>query len=360
MSGDDDRESKTEKPTERRISDAIEKGNVPFSKEVAIFASLLASLVALNMSSHYAVTKLRVLLGGLIEQAGVLTLDNGNDYTRILSHFVGQSFIAIIPFVLIVAAGGVLGSLLQNVPSANIERLRPKIERLSLKQNASRMFGSEARIEFAKSLAKLGAVSLVVYTLFKKNLSQVMGATAREPERLAQQIFDSSASVFSQICLVAFLIAIADAIFTRVKWHNSLKMSRQELKDEFKQMEGNTQLKERIKSLGRQRVRKQMMSDLPKATLVVVNPTHYAVALRYVPAEGGAPVVIAKGLDHLAMKIRGLCIEKNIPVIEDKSLARSLHAACDVGSMIPIEFYQAIAEIIHYIEMRKKLIRKHG
>ena len=360
MSSDADRESKTEKPTERRISDAIEKGNVPFSKEVAIFASLLASLVALNISSHFAIAKLKVLLGGLIEQAGDLTLANGNDYARILSHFFGQTFLAILPFVLIVAAGGVLGSLLQNVPSANIERLRPKIERLSLKQNASRMFGSEARIEFIKSLAKLGVVSLVIYNLFKKNLSQVMGAVGQEPNRLAQQIFDSSTAVFSQVCLVAFLIAIADAIFTRVKWYNSLKMSRQELKDEFKQMEGNAQLKERIKSLGRQRVRKQMMSDLPKATLVVVNPTHYAVALRYVPAEGGAPVVIAKGLDHLAMKIRGLCQEKDIPVIEDKSLARSLHAACDVGGMIPVEFYQAIAEIIHFIEMRKKLTRKHA
>lgn len=360
MGEDADRDSRTEKPTERRISDAIEKGNVPFSKEVAIFASLLASLTALNLSSHFAAGKLTALLGSLIEQAGVLSLNDGNDYSKLLSQSFSQCFMAIFPFVAIIAIGGTLGSLLQNVPSANAERLRPKFERLSPAQNASRMFGSEARLEFAKSLAKLIAVSLVIYSVFKKNLSQVMGATGQEPERLAQHIFDTSTAVFTQVCLVAFLIAIADAIFTRVKWYNSLKMSRQELKDEFKQMEGNMQLKERIKALGRQRVKKQMMSELPKATLVVVNPTHYAVALRYVPAEGGAPVVIAKGLDHLALKIRGHCKEIDIPVIEDKPLARSLHAACEVGNMIPVEFYQAIAEIIHFIEMRKKLVRKRS
>ena len=360
MSDEAEQDSKTEKPTERRISDAIEKGNVPFSKEVVIFVSLFASLIALNLSSSFAVGKLNILLGGVVEQASALTIDNGNDYSGMLKHVFSQSFIAILPFLLIVAIGGILGSLLQNVPNASTERLRPKAERVSIAQNAKRMFGAEARLEFAKSLAKLATILIVIYTVFKKNLTHVLGATGQDPSHLPKRIFDTSASILTQVCLVAFLIAIADAVYTRIKWHNSLKMSRQELKDEFKQLEGNMQLKQRIKELGRQRVKKQMMSDLPRATLVVVNPTHYAVALRYVPAEGGAPVVIAKGLDHLAIRIRGLCEEKQIPVIENKTLARSLHGACEVGSTIPVEFYHTLAEIIHFVEMRKRLILKRS
>ena len=358
MSDDSDQESKTEKPTERRISDAVEKGNVPFSKEVVIFSSLFASLLALNLSSRFAAGKLNSILGSLIEQAGTLQFGSGNDYSHALSQAFKQSFIAIVPILSIIGIGGVLGSLLQNVPSANLERLRPKFERLSPAKNSSRMFGAEARVEFGKSLAKLGIISFVVYKLFKENLSLVMGSMSQEPERLPQKLFDASAAVVTQVCLVAFLIAIADAAYTRVKWHNSLKMSRQELKDEFKHMEGNMMLKERMKSIGRQRAKRQMMSELPKATLVVVNPTHFAVALRYVPAEGGAPIVIAKGLDILALRIRGICQANDIPVIEEKLLARTLHASCDVGSMIPVEFYQAIAEIIHFIEMKKKLVRR--
>ena len=359
MSDDSDPESKTEKPTERRISDAVEKGNVPFSKEVVIFSSLFASLLALNLSSRFAAGKLNSIFGRLVEQAGTLQFDNGNDYSQALSQTFKQSFIAIVPLLAIIGVGGVLGSLMQNVPSASLERLKPKFERLSPAKNFTRMFGSEARIEFGKSLAKLAVVSFVVYKLFKENLSLVMGSVGQEPERLSQRLFDTSTAVVTQVCLVAFLIAIADAFYTRLKWHNSLKMSKQELKDEFKNMEGNIMLKERMKAVGRQRIKKQMMSQLPKATLVVVNPTHFAVALRYVPAEGGAPIVIAKGLDHLALRIKGLCEENNIPVIENKPLARTLHAACDVGSMIPVEFYQAIAEIIHFIEMKKRLVRRN-
>ncbi len=360
MSDDVDQESKTEKPTERRVSEAAEKGNVPFSKEVVVFASLFAALVAINLSSGSTAAKLSLLLGNLVEGSSLITLDNGNDYSRILTQTFTQSFTALLPFLIIVAMGGALGSLLQNVPNASVERLRPKFERISPAQNAKRMFGAEARLEFAKSLAKLITILVVIYTVFRKNLTQVLGTAGQEPERLPQRIFDTSTAVFTQVCMVAFLIAIVDAIYTRIKWNNSLKMSKQQLKDEFKQMEGNMQLKERIKALGRQRVKKQMMSDLPRATLVVVNPTHYAVALRYVAAEGGAPVVIAKGLDHLALRIRGLCEEKEISVIENKPLARSLHGACEVGSTIPVEFYHALAEIIHFVEMRRKLARKRA
>lgn len=355
MSEDNDKESKTEKASERRISDALEKGNTPFSREAVTLGSVLAIMLALSLSGTTAGTTLAESLSLTFGHVGDVWLENGNDFGAKLRVVFLSSFVAILPIWTIVAAGGILSSLGQNVPSASLERLRPKFERLSPLTNAKRIFGKEALVEFAKSLFKLGAVGFVIYRALKVNLLGGTFSVAQNANHLPELLLDVVKSILAPICMLAFVLAVADIIMTRMKWHSDLKMTRQEVKDEFKQSEGDPLLKERIKTLGRQRARNRMMSDLPKATVVVVNPTHYAVALRYVPSEGGAPMVLAKGVDHLALKIRHFCEAENIPVIENKELARGLHAGCDVGSMIPVEFYRAVAEIIHFIEVRKRL-----
>ncbi len=265
------------------------------------------------------------------------------------------AFLTLLPFVAVVGIGGIIGSIGQNVPSAALDRLMPKFERISPVANAKRIFGTQGLMEFAKSIAKIAIVALLLYHVFSGNFAELAGDLAADIGNLPAHILDFSKSILAPICIFAFLLAMLDTVVTRIKWHKDLRMTRQEVKEELKQTEGDMQLKERIKAIGRQRARKRMMAELPKATMVVVNPTHFAVALRYVPSEGGAPVVIAKGLDSLALKIREFCANNNISVIEDKPLARSLHKSCEVGSMIQPEFYQAIAEIIHYIEMRKRL-----
>jgi len=355
LSEDNDKESKTEKASERRISDALEKGNTPFSREAVTLGSVLAIMFALSLSGTNAGRTLAESLFITFDHVGDTWLENGNDFGAKLSVVFLTSFIAILPIWTIVAAGGILSSIGQNVPSASLERLRPKFERLSPMTNAKRILGKEALVEFGKSLIKLVAVGFVIYRALKVNLLGGTFTVAQNANHLPELILDVVKSILAPICMLAFVLAMADLVVTRMKWHNDLKMTRQEVKDEFKQSEGDPMLKERIKTLGRQRARNRMMAELPKATVVVVNPTHYAVALRYVPSEGGAPLVIAKGLDHLALKIRHFCEAENIPVIENKELARGLHAGCEVGSMIPVELYRAVAEIIHYIEVRKRL-----
>ncbi len=355
MSDDHDKESKTEKASERRISEALEQGNTPFSREAVTLGSILAIMFALSLSGTSVGKSLAESLFLTFDHVGDVWLENGNDFGQRLRLIFLASFIAILPIWTIMAAGGVLSSLGQNVPSASLERLRPKFERLSPMSNGKRIFGREALTEFAKSMVKLVAVGLVIYRAIKVNLLGGTFSVAQNANHLPELLLDVVKSILAPVCMLAFVIAVADIIVTRMKWHSNLKMTRQEVKDEYKQSEGDPMLKERIKTLGRQRARKRMMAELPKATLVVVNPTHYAVAMRYVPSEGGAPVVIAKGLDFLALKIRGFCEAENIPVIENKELARGLYSGCEVGSMIPVEFYRAVAEIIHFIEVRKRL-----
>jgi flagellar biosynthesis protein FlhB len=355
VSEDTDQESKTEKASERRLVDAFEKGNTPFSREAVTLGSLLGIMMALSLSGLGVGKTMAESLFLIFDHVGDILMENQNDFGQRLRLTFTNCFMALLPIWTLIAAGGIIGALGQNVPNASLERLRPKFERIAPSSNVKRMIGREALMEFAKSALKLGAVALVIYRAFKIILLQGTFTLAQNVNHLPVLLLDTSKSILGPVCLLAFVIAIADISFTRTQWNNRLKMSKQEVKDEFKQSEGDPLLKERIKSLGRRRARNRMMAELPKATLVVVNPTHYAVALRYAPDEGGAPMVLAKGMDHLALRIRGFCEEKAIPVIENRELARGLYGACEIGTMIPMEFYRAVAEIIHFIEVRKRL-----
>jgi len=355
MSDTADHESKTEQPSQKRITDTIEKGNVPFSKEVVTFVSLAGALLAITLTGTVSTRHLFDILYGSFDHLEEFPLDNGADAAQVLLRYFQAAFLVILPFSAVIAVGGIIGSIGQNVPSAALERLMPKMERISPAENFKRIFGTQGLVEFAKSVAKIAVVALLLYHVFSGNFADLTGNLASDVSNLPLRILDFTKAMLAPVCIFAFLLAIFDTVITRMRWYRNLRMTRQELKEELKQSEGDMQLKERIKQIGRQRVRKRMMAELPKATLVVVNPTHYAVAMRYVPAEGGAPVIIAKGVDNLALKIRQFCEENNISVIEDKPLARALHKSCEVGTMIPPDFYKAVAEIIHFIEMRKRM-----
>lgn len=350
-----EQESKTEQPSQKRIADTIEKGNTPFSREVVTFASLLAALAGLSLTAAGSARNALAGLYGIFDRLDQKSLETGADAGRLVQAAVVPVFLSILPLVGVIAIGGIIGSIGQNVPSATLERLMPKYERISPAANLSRIFGLQALGEFAKSAAKILIVGFILFHVFRNNLMNATINFSAEVAGLPARLLEFCLAVLAPVCVFAFLVAVADVAWTRMRWYKNLRMTRQELKEEMRQSEGDMQLKERIKSIARNRVRKRMMAQLPKATLVVVNPTHYAVALRYVPSEGGAPQVIAKGIDSLALKIREFCASNGIAVIEDKPLARALHKECNIGDMIPPEFYKAVAEIIHFIELRKRL-----
>lgn len=354
MSDEPDKESKTEDASEKRLRDAIEKGNVPFSQEAGILSSIAGILVIGLMTAGPSVSNLSHRLGKIIENAAVLQFSNGNDAFDIILGEVWGVFMIALPVITVISIGGLLGPLMQNVPQANLERLVPKAARISPAANFKRFFGKQALFDFGKMVLKVIAVTSVAYWALMREMTRITEASATEITAIPGLILKIFNALIAPLCFVAMIIAIVDVIFTRIRWFGDLKMTRQELKDEHKQSEGDPAIKDRARQIARQRLRSRMMAELPRATLVIANPTHFAVALRYAPLEGGAPLVIAKGVDHLALRIREKCEELTIPVIENKQLARSLHAAVEVGSMIPPDFYRAVAEIIHFVDERNR------
>jgi flagellar biosynthesis protein FlhB len=350
-----DKESKTEQASEKRIRDAVEKGDVPYSKEATTLGSLAAILAGLTLVLTTAAQGTFEILREGLSRAGTSGIFNQADGGSILGYYATKVGFAILPLLALIAAGGILGALGQNVPSSTLERLRPKWSRLSPQSNFPQMFGKPAAIDLAVTLIKLAAAAGLAWYVSGRLLANVLVLQISEPTMLFDTLMSQAGRIASAFALLCLVIAIVDTVFVRFNWSKKLMMTRQETKDEHKQSEGDPTIKNRIKMLARRRINSRMMANVPKATMVIVNPEHYAVAMRYVPGEDAAPVVIAKGLDYLALRIKKTCQDNRIPVIPNPPLARALHKQVAVGAIIPADFYRAVAEIIRFIELKKRL-----
>jgi flagellar biosynthesis protein FlhB len=348
-----DHESKTEEATEKKVRDAIEKGNVPFSKEAATLASLLGMVVVASFFLASDVRQLNFSLARLIDNAGGWPLRNGGDAVRLLEAVGTDAVRLLLPVVAIFTAAGLLSSFLQNSPQLVLDRIQPKLSRLSISGGWSRIFGARGQVEFLKSTVKLVAVCLFGFLLLRAAQHDVLNAMFTEPDALPALILSIGTRLVAAIAVATIILVAADLVWTRLFWSRDLRMTRQEVKDEMKQSEGDPIVKARLRSLARDRARKRMIAAVPRATFVIANPTHFAVALRYVKEEGGAPLVIAKGQDLIALKIREIAAAHSIPIIEDRLLARSLYKAVEVEKMIPPEFYKAVAEIVFFLFSRR-------
>lgn len=352
MSDGDGRESKTEEPTERRIQDAVDKGNVPFSHEAVTLGSLLAILLVVKLSAAWFGGETLIALELILARSGDIRLQGREDSISALSGAVLGIGMILMPVIGMIAAGGILAALLQNVPQAAAERVRPKLSRVSPVAGWKRIFGAQGLVEFAKTAVKFIAVAVVTAVVLRAEWERVRYALQFEPIQLPGLMLDAAAAIVTFLCALSLAMAAFDVAWSRFSWRRSLRMSREELKEEFRQAEGDPHFKARARTIARQRATRNMFKKLPAATMVITNPTHYAVALRYSRDEGGVPAVVAKGLDHLALRIREAAEGYDIPLVENKPLARSLYDSVDVGEAIPPELYRAVAEIIHYLHMR--------
>lgn len=360
MAEDQDKESKTEDPTEKKIRDAMEKGNVPFSREAPIFASVLAILTYLIFFLPAAMHRLALTLGEIFEKPDEWQLGNGRDALNLFQHVLVPAGALLLPAFALLIAFGLAASILQNAPSPVLERVRPQLSRLSPAKGFSKVFGVQGMVEFAKSIAKILVVSAIIVLALRGEYFGSLQAMFAEPTTILTLIAADTRQVLTVILVVMAVIAVADLLWSRHHWFTELRMTRQELKDEFKQTDGDPILKSRQRSLQRDRARKRMMNAVPRATMVIANPTHFAVALRYVREEGGAPIVVAKGQDLVALKIREIAESHGIPVFEDPPLARSMFAQVSVDSFIPPIFYKAVAELVHRVYATSAATRRTG
>ncbi|MCC7253290.1 flagellar biosynthesis protein FlhB [Hyphomicrobium sp.] len=352
MAEQPDKESKTEEATEKKIRDSLDKGQVPHSREATTLASMLAILIAVVFLLSDNVIKLKSALATFIDRPESFLISNGADASAILMVAVLEGAKVVGPIIIVLAMAGVAGSVFQNQPRFVFDRIEPKLERISIIKGWSRIFGLKGQVEFLKSLFKLSIVALGGYIALKSSYVDIFNALFMEPTATPKLMQDLSVRFLSAVAAATAVLVAADLAWSRFSWRRDLRMTRQEVKDEHKQVEGDPLIKMRLRSLQRDRARRRMIASVPRATLIIANPTHYSVALRYVREEGGAPVVVAKGKDLIALKIRFIAEQNGIPVYEDRSLARSLYASVEVDKMIPPEFYKAVAGVILFLAQR--------
>ncbi len=353
MDNKPDKESKTLPATEHKIRQATEKGNTPFSKEVSGFTGLVAAIVTIYALSGDGLLSLGQSLGLLLDNAGQLRFDNAGNVTAFLYSRAMSWLYYIAPIILTFTLAGVIAAVSQNPPRLVIDRIKPDPSRLSLKKGFGRLFGANGAVEFLKALAKFSIIAAVGMLMAFGLLKVAIGSMFSDPLGLPNVLRDSLIKLFLGICIASLFLALADIAWSKFRWLEELKMTRQEVKDEQKQLEGEQSIKAKMRSAAMMRNRRRMLADVPLATLVIANPTHYSVALRYNPQVDVAPIVVAKGKDHLALRIRETAEKHEVPVFEERELARSLYAVVEISQEIPPEFYKAVAELVIYVKTKR-------
>ncbi|MCK9551618.1 flagellar biosynthesis protein FlhB [Aquamicrobium sp.] len=348
-----DKDSKTEEATEKKIRDTIEKGKLPHSKETAIFASFVAILAFTVFYARDAAMELGMFLSMFLEKPDAWPLATETDVIELYRSVMMEIGRAVAALLVLLVVAGIVASVGQNMPRFVGERIRPQASRISLVQGWKRMFGVQGFVEFLKSVAKVGFAILVLVIVLSDSVSRILSGMLTNPVEFASVIRSFAVDILIAIVFVMGAIAAADFIWQRFHWKQDLRMTRQEVKDELKQSEGDPIVKSRIRSVARDRARRRMMAAVPRATLIVANPTHYAIALKYVREEDSAPLVLAKGQDLVALKIRELAEANGVPVFEDVALARSMYKQVSVDSVIPQQFYQAVAELVRIVYSNK-------
>jgi flagellar biosynthetic protein FlhB len=349
-----DQESKTEEPTEKKIRDSVEQGKVPVSREVPIFATMLALLIIFSFLTVENVRRLVTVLRRPLDDPAGVPLDNGTDALLLGSAIGIEVATFLLPIVVVLAIAGIASAYLQNAPHVAFERIQPDLARLSIVQNWRRLFSLQGQTEFFKSVFKFVAITVILAMVLRASEATTVNAMFGDPADLPELILTIALRLVSTISVVTIVLVALDLVWTRGFWRRDLRMTRQELKDEYKQVEGDPLVKARLRSLARDRSRRRMLAAVPRASMVIANPTHYAIALRYVRGENPVPIVLAKGKDLVALKIREIAEQNNIPVIIDKPLARSLYDGVEIDQVIPPEFYRAVAEIIYFLYSQER------
>jgi flagellar biosynthetic protein FlhB len=346
---DDSTEDKTAPASEKRIQDAREKGDVPYSREAGVFGSLAAVAFAIGFLLPALVAKLGMAMAVAFDSAGATDLNNGADALAAFASVLEPVLLSLGLVLIVILAGGLLGAVAQGMPRFVPSRISPDLSRISVRKGLARLLGPDSLLELVKSVAKMGLYALIAILFLGGIVSPFTATMGYDPAAAGGAILNLAFKLAVCAAAIMAVVTFADVIWVRRRWHRRLMMTAKEVKDEFKENEANPAIKARLRKLARSKVKSRMLRDVPQATVVIANPTHYAVALRYVRGENAAPKVVAKGKDLVALRIRSLAETYQVPVHVDKSLARSLHDKVQVGANIPAAFYKAIAEVIVFI-----------
>ena len=350
---------KSHQPTPQKIRRSREQGEVAYSNEATSAATYIAFFVALFIVVGWTMTRLLSLLAAFFhrpdEIGGLLLFSEGNDY---LGHLSLEFFGAVSPLFIMLALAALASVFAQRAFVVAPSKLKPKWSKISLVQNAKQKYGPNGLAEFAKSAAKLIAVMFILLFAVKDRFMELPSLSGAPANMIAELMLREAIFFGGCISAAALLIAAIDLPWRHFQHLNKLKMTHQELKEENKETEGDPLLKSTRRNRAESIAQNRMMSDVPKADIVIVNPTHYAVALKWDRKKQAAPVCVAKGVDEIAARIRQTASAAGVPIKRDPPTARSIYSMVKIGGEIRKEHYAAVAAAIHYADtMRKKWAR---
>lgn len=345
---------KTEPATQKKLDDARKEGQVAKSREIANGLGLLALFVILKFWVGNMGIQLLEIFGGVYNRIpDVVTFRHG-EMSQTDALFVFRQLL--LNVLIIIAPIMAIGFLVAFVSDAaqvkwkpTLKPLHPKFSKLNPLQGFKRLISVNSLVELIKSLAKIGLIIYICYTYLKDKWVYILNLYDVGLMQALNIAAETVTDLGIRISAVYMIIALADFAYQKVKFSNDMKMTKQEIKEEYKQQEGDPQVKGQIRQKMREASRRRMMQDLPQADVVITNPTHYAVAIKYDPEVADAPLVIAKGEDYMAARIKEVARENKIEIVENKPLARMLYANVDIGQAVPPELYQAVAEVLAFV-----------
>ena len=351
---------KTEKATPKKRKDAREKGQVKKSVEVnTTFCSFVMFGLLYLIWPWYTDKLLEVFKSFLGTQAIVPMSENVgvNEFMRTLPRMMTSVLGVIFPVLGAALIAGIAVNILQTGFLFTTKTLGMKLNRISPISGFKRMFSTRTLVDLLKSLLKIALCGYIAYSDYRNLLNEFPTYVGRDVYSTFIQVMRTAFLIALKMCLAMIFIALADYLYQWWKYEKDLRMTKQEVKDEYKMMEGDPQIKGKIRAKQRQMSAMRMMSRVPEADVVITNPTHYAVALKYDEAISSAPVVIAKGQDYIARKIKEIAQEYNVQIVENQPLAQSLYALCEIDDEIPADLYQAVADILVFVYRQKGKIR---
>lgn len=349
MSDDDQDDSqKTEDPTHKRLDDALKKGQVPFSREVTSFLMILVFSFSIISLLPHILKKTTHNLSRYITEPHLFNISQDTILSLTKNAAIDMLSVMITPILILIVVI-ILSAILQHGFIISADSMTPKLERISPLKGFKRIFSMRSVVEFLKGLLKITVVGVVAFMAVYPEMHQLGRLASGGVIAALLLLAVLLKRMLIGICIAMFLMALIDFLYQRFEYMKSMRMSKHDIKQEFKQTEGNPEVKAKLRELRARRAGKRMMADVPTADVVITNPTHYSIALKYESEKTEAPILVAKGKDLIALRIREIAKENKVPIVENPPLARALFSSVEIGQEIPLEHYNAVAEVIRYV-----------
>jgi len=352
MAEENEASSKTEEPTPRKLEEARRKGDVAKTQDLPQLASLAGVMAVILIGGGWLAQDMVGRLLPFIARPEEMDL-SGTGGVFVAQEAMMASLPALAAVMIAACLAGIGGNLIQHGLIFTGEKMKPDLKKVSPLEGFKRIFGPDGWVQFIKSTLKIAVTGLVAWLVLEPHAKELQALAAADPAAMLPATMALVRALAFAVIAFLSVTALADWFWQRFRFMQRMKMSREELKDEFKQTDGDPHVKAKQRQIRHERSRRRMMQAVPEATVVVMNPTHYAVALKYVAGETAAPECVAKGLDELALRIRAVAEEAGVPIIEDPPLARALFATTEVDRQIPEAHYEAVAKIIGFVMGQK-------